>query len=268
MKKILFFISVSIFLCSSTEAQTLTSETLLQDRNGNGTIDILAYGDSITRGEGDFTSSKEKVFETDPVSGEASYPLRIEKYLGIPVENDGSPGESLTGPDTLKRFINSVISSNPDLVLIQEGSNDGRKFVTAGSFYRRMQAMINVARAYGATPVVGTITPTCLGHDFLRQFIDIYNAQIKTLAVVNKFDLADNYHSFANTCNIGNCDLINRPEGLHPNENGYDVLGEGFIATLLKINIFAPDGPTLLAQALNLPITSIYTVPDPVVPTP
>ena len=41
-------------------------------------------------------------------------------------------------------------------------------------------------------------------------------------------------------------------------------MGEVVTATLLGINIFAPDGPQLLELALNLPPGSIKTVPDPI----
>jgi len=243
--------------------ETIAS-SLLQDNNGDGVVTIAAFGDSITRGEGDFQSPDTRTDEAaDPGRREASYPLRIESYLGVPVTNLGVSGESvIEGGES--RFIRTILQVHPDVVIIAEGSNDGRIPAFPGQIYRAFQKMINVAHAIGVTPVISTITPVCCGHAFLQGFLDTYNPQIRLLAAVNGIALADNDHAFRNTCDIGNCRLITRNEGLHPNIEGYDVMGESEIAALLNINLFAPDGPTLLAQAIGIPPTAVRTVPDPV----
>jgi hypothetical protein len=55
---------------------------------------------------------------------------------------------------------------------------------------------------------------------------------------------------------------MNLPEGLHPNSSGYDVVGEAVVASLLNIDLFAPEGPATLETALSLVPGTIITVPD------
>ncbi|MFN8391443.1 MAG: SGNH/GDSL hydrolase family protein [Bdellovibrionota bacterium] len=245
----------------------VVAQSLLQDTNGDGVIDIAAFGDSITRGEGDFISPDSHVeVSPNPNRPEQGYPLRIESYLGIGVRNWGFSGEDLT-EGGVARFINLVVHTRPDVVIIAEGSNDARIPASPSTYGRAIQTMINVAKAVGTTPVLSTIVPSCCDHQFLNPFLATYNNEVRTRAIVNDLVLADPHHAFSNTCDVNNCRLLNRPEGLHPNIEGYDVMGEVMISTLLKINLFAPDGPTLLSQALGVPVESIKTVPDPLPPS-
>ncbi len=261
-------LSAPVSASAQTPAPTgLTPELIgasyLKDNNGDGVVTIAAFGDSITKGEGDFQAASSFIEDAQlPNRPEAGYPLRIESYLNVPVFNWGDPGESLlvTGED---RFIRSILRQPHDVVIIAEGSNDARAAVSSGPIYRSLQKLINVAHVLGITPVLSTIIPACCGHSFLQGPIDTYNPQIRLLAAVNEVPLADPDHAFRNTCAVRNCRLLSRPEGLHPNIEGYDVMGEAMISALLNINIFAPDGPALYAQALGIPVTSVRTVPDP-----
>lgn len=271
MKTKIFYFFFFLFFLTYKEALaqgtlTLPDGSLLQDFNGDGLLTIVAFGDSITKGEGDFISANSEIGSTPTQTRPAGYPLRIETYLGVDVRNFGSPGESLTAEETLRRFILTVFNTRPDVVIIAEGVNDGRSAATAGVFYRRLQTMINIVKAVGAVPIVTTIIQTTGEHQFLNGFISLYNPVISVLAIVNNLELADANHAFNNTCSYPDCRLLNRPEGLHPNIDGYDVFGEVMISAILKINLFAADGPTLLSQVLGIPITDINTIPDPVVP--
>jgi len=240
-------------------------QSILFDHNGDGLVTIAAFGDSITRGEGDFQSSPTATEEAiDPGGREASYPLRIESFLGIPVSNWGFSGEALTQGGEA-RFL-SLIHNRPDIVIIAEGSNDGRIPASPSQMYRALQKMINASRALDVEPVLTTLVPACCGHQFLQRFLDSYNPDIRTLATVNDVRLSDADHAFRNSCDLNSCYLLTRPEGLHPDIQGYDVMGEAAISALLGINIFAPDGPTLYAQALGIDPTQVRTVPDPLPP--
>ena len=246
------------------ESEVLPS--LVADLNGDLVVELAAFGDSITRGEGDFTSPDSFVEQSDTIRAgrEAGYPLRIEAFLGLDAINWGRPGDGLL-QGGLQRYIGLVSSARPDVVVITEGTNDAGKGSSTGAMYRAYQTMINVAKAVGTVPVIATILPTCCGHAGQERFIESYNPQIQVLAAVNEIRLADANHAYRNTCNVASCNLLCRPEGLHPNIDGHDVLGEVVIATLLGIDIFAPDGATLLGQALAVDPSSIRTKPDPVV---
>lgn len=244
----------------------LVNSSLLQDFNGDGVISIVAFGDSITYGEGDFNSPDSTVSEANHPSRPSGYPLRVEGYLGVPVSNAGVSGEQLINVG-LNRLIRILARNKPDIVLIMEGSNDARVPQGASAYHRAIQTAINVASALGIKVVIGTVPFTCCGHGFLEGPIDTYNPVLRALAPVNDLQLADVHHAFSNYCGGDrNCRVLNRPEGLHPNSLGYDIIGEAFTAALLKIDLFAPDGPTLLSQALGVPVTAINTPPDPVAP--
>ncbi len=240
----------------------LLSSSLLQDFNGNGLIEIVAFGDSITRGEGDFISPSSEVDVTPEASGEAGYAVRIEGYLGVQVANYGSPGESFVFGG-LPRLIAYLSRNRPDVLILMEGSNDARLPASAPIYHRAFQTAINVARALGVKILIGTVPPVCCGHQFISGPIDTYNPVLRALAPVNDVALADINKAFTNTCgNVASCRLLNRPEGLHPNILGHDVIGENMVAAILNIDLLAPGGPALLEQALGLAPGSIHTVPD------
>jgi lysophospholipase L1-like esterase len=236
---------------------------LIGDLNGDGIVQTDAFGDSITRGVGDFAAPGEVVESASRPTGEAGYPLRLELLLGIPVSNLGVPGERLTTRG-LVRFAQNQPSRRPDVVLISGGTNDAIDQLAQTDYQRSVQTMINIARATGTLPVLVGIPETCCEASGILENIRAFNNTLATLAFVNEIALADVQHAYRNTCRgSSKCFLLNIPEGTHPNEAGYDVSAEVVIATLLNIDIFAPDGPSLLEQALALEPGSVKTIPDP-----
>jgi hypothetical protein len=82
--------------------------------------------------------------------------------------------------------------------------------------------------------------------------------------------LADIARAFASTCdNLNKCQLLNVPEGLHPNTLGYDVIAQTVLATLYGIDIFSQSGASELAGALGVETSVIKVKPEaaPVAPT-
>jgi len=238
---------------------------VLNDNNGSGTIEIDAYGDSITRGVGDFNSPGESIsgaLESQLGGQEAGYPLRIETLLGIPVSNQGVSGEriSISGAG---RISQAIIARRPDVATISGGSNDTFSQINSNDIFHAYQTIINVAKAVGTDPVLITIPPICCDRIASNGFVNIYNNSIRELAIINDLTLADVNKAFTNTCSLDNCQLLNVPEGLHPNISGYDVMGEAIIASLLDIDLFDGGGPSRLEGALDLPEGSVTTVPDP-----
>ena len=240
---------------------------ILADLNGDGQVKITAFGDSLTRGTGDFTAPNQDVQEVSRPQGDAGYPLRVENWLHVPVFNLGRPGEVFT-TDGLPRFAQLVPHQGVDFVVVSGGSNDAFQMIFRSDYAQAAQTILNIARASGIQPIIATVPPVCCQHIGEQRFINEYNEVLRILGPVNGIPVADIDHAYQNTCNgnITSCALLNRPEGLHPNSAGYDVSAEAITATLLNINLFAPDGPALLAQALQVPVTSIRTVPDPTPP--
>lgn len=242
---------------------TPVSAQFLSDKNGDGQIGIIAFGDSLTRGVGDFIAAGGSVFETSTPSGQAGYPLRIESLLGIPVKNQGAPGEKFAS-EGVSRLAATVPGSSADFVIVSGGANDSIIRRTTGTMFRSMQIAVNIIRASGKTPVIATINPICCDRSSRGPIVRDYNASYRYLASVNNIKLADIERAFDNTCGgaISSCPLLNRPEGEHPNIEGYDVAGEAVIATLLEIDLFSGGGASDLAGALNVEESSIKTLPD------
>lgn len=255
--------STAVSNCFAQETEEVLQPSLLVDINGDQVVTIVAFGDSLTRGTGDFIPAGEDIEILSTSSEEAGYPLRIEQRLGLSVLNRGDPGERLT-ENGLYRFAQIIPALRPDIVVISEGANDSFAGVDASRYFTYMQTAINIARALNITVVAGTIPTPCCNHSGISVFVSAYNQELRLASAVNNLRLADIQHAFQNTCRVGRCELLNLPEGLHPNIEGYDVMGETVIAALYGINLFAPDGPALLEQALALPPGSVRTRPDPV----
>jgi lysophospholipase L1-like esterase len=240
------------------------ANSLLRDVNGDGQIVIVAFGDSITRGTGDFLGPDEEVERAEEPEGEAGYPLRLERYFGLSVLNRGDPGESVFGGG-FERYISTLNSVRPDLVLFSEGANDTvRGFVDRTRYGKTVQTLINVTRSRGIDIVLGTILKPCCNHESQAFSIATLTEEVRRLALINDLPFWDTEHAYNNTCTYPECRLLVRPDGLHPNIDGYDVMAEAVMATLLQIDLYAPDGPTQLETALNLPVGSVKTRPDPV----
>ncbi|MCC6220982.1 MAG: hypothetical protein IT291_07060 [Deltaproteobacteria bacterium] len=236
----------------------------IADYNSDGALTFAAFGDSITRGVGDTYAVGDTVHKTDPIDvGEAGYPLRVETVMGINVFNLGDPGETLS-EEGLVRFAEKIPNLRPDIVFIGGGSNDAFSWISESDFFRSAQTMINIARASGSFPILHSTPPSCCEHSGIATFTEGYNRQLETLAAVNDLPFSNVNKGFTNTCKSSKCYLLNLPEGLHPNIEGYDVMGEVVMASLLNIDLFAPNGPQSLELALNLPPGSVKTVPDAV----
>lgn len=249
----------SIIFCSNTSAQ------LLKDKNGDAQVNITAFGDSLTRGVGDFIAANQDIDSVDHPSGEAGYPLRVESLLNVPVRNLGSPGERFT-TSGIFRLAQSIPGSNADLVVVSGGANDAIFNQSSGEIFRNMQIAINIIRASGKEAVLMTINPTCCDRSSRAPIIRDYNNAYRYLANINNIALADVARGFNNTCpgSISSCSLLNRPEGEHPNIEGYDVAGEVVVAALLEIDLFSQGGAADLEGALNLPEGSVKTASDPI----
>lgn len=216
----------------------------LQDKNGDGVVSILAFGDSITAGVGDS-------------QGLGGYPGRLENYFNIPVSNRGVAGERLL-VGGLQRFPGVVLSSSADIVIILEGANDAIFRESQSAYRKGLQRLINVAKALGKDVVVGATQKPCCNKGDRGLFTDVYAKVARELSVINEAPLADFDLAWKTTCkNKEQCELYVLPEGLHPNKTGYDVMAQVAAAALLGIDIFSPTGPTELEDALDLPKGSV-----------
>ena len=129
-------------------------------------------------------------------------------------------------------------------------------------YFYALQTAINIAVSIGTEPIILSLPPAIGNHEGLSTYINAYNDKIQPLGVYNSIMVSDVYQAFVNTCaGLANCALLNRPEGLHPNEDGYDVIGEMAIAALLNVDILTNEGRVLYGNALYIDPATIKTVP-------
>jgi len=225
-------------------------DSLLVDRTGDGAVTALAFGDSITYGIGG--------------SNEGSgYPGELSDLIGVPVINSGVPGERLLD-DGVDRLPGSVAGSGADIVILLEGANDAPQVVSSESIRRGYQRAVNVIRALGREPVLGTPLPTCCDRAAIDPIIASYAEVARFVAAQNEITLLDFRRAWSNTCGgIAECSLFNIPEGLHPNDDGYTVMAQTAAATLLNIDIFSAGGAEALESALGLFPGTVLVKPDP-----
>lgn len=214
-----------------------SADSVLSDTNGDGQVEILAFGDSITYGVGDGSQPGDYVATISDKGSPRGYPLRLSSLVGVPVYNGGVPGEELVGGGAIgsgiERFPNLIVGSSVDVVIIMEGSNDAQHFVTSRTYSTTLQKAINVARAEGKHVVLSTLVPPTGNHAQFAGFTYAYSESVRQLATLNTLALSDVEQTFFEGCTqLSTCAYYNLPEGLHPNTPGYDAITDTMAAAL------------------------------------
>lgn len=244
-KQLIILTLLTTSLKTSVFAQS--NESLLTDKNGDGTVKIAAFGDSITYGVGDGGLSTDG--NLNPDSG--GYPGRLSNYLSVPVENLGNPGERIT-IGGFERFPQDVGASNADTVIIMEGVNDVNEGVNTTDYRTALQTLINVADSSGKNVMLVTLPAPGGEHENLDPGVTAFNLVIQDVAAVNGLTYADLNKGWSLACKgVLSCTLYNLPEGLHPTSKGYKAVAQSIAAGILGIDIVAGSASSL-ASALNI----------------
>ena len=216
---------------------SLHAQVDFQDLNGDGEIRIAAIGDSITSGVGDGVPAGITVVDAPRIPGVIGYPGRMAEIIGRPVSNLGLAGDQMV--DRLPaRFSGAVQSVGADYVLVLAGSNDAGFRTSVSAFKASLQKIINIAGVIGTEPILVTLPPTCCDRSGREPFLQSYSQEVRQLAGVNELTFADLELAFATECPIASeCRLLNRPEGLHPNSEGYDFIGRVLSEILLGVSL-------------------------------
>lgn len=194
---------------------------------------FVAFGDSITWGENglitayDVGSSIRPHFQVPRTYPTVLYQSLATRYTsqGILVSNQGLPGELASDSATRSRFGNAI--GGFDVVLLMEGSNDltdgyGTFAITA------LRSMVRDAKARGVKPFLATIPPMdgsscCPRRGSAAPQVPGFNDQIRGIASSEGIPLVDIY----NALNSSPSSYLS-VDGLHPNEAGYQKVGETF----------------------------------------
>ena len=169
---------------------------------------ILTIGDSITAG-----------YKATP------YPSYLQQKVGgaATVVNKGLGGEQTKGG--LSRLNGYMQTYHPQYVLIMEGANDAIWGVSPSTVKFNLAKMIDTVRAYGAVPILSTITPDTRVSG-LGATVAAYNSAIVELGSSMGVTVVDSYGSVApNWSNL-------TVDGLHPNDAGNEIIAQGFYSVL------------------------------------
>ena len=175
---------------------------VLRDRNDDGTIVVLCFGDSITKG-----------------TFFGAYPWKLRTLLnGATVVNEGIYGEtSVRGRRRLPAVLDKV---RPDYVVLIEGIND---CCTVEDVESNLSAMVEGIRRRGAVPLVGTL----------------YVSPKRERGVPARCARQVNHHIRKLPVGLVDLDRVIRHrwdaftiDGIHPNMQGYALIAETVAAAL------------------------------------
>ena len=211
--------------------------------SGGAACAILPLGDSITEGcctapEGGYrielfrqaaTNGKNVTFVGSLLNGPTTvanrtFPMRHEGHGGFTISGGGNGGIAGAITD------NAIATYHPSIVLLMIGTNDLNDNIDVVNAPSRLGNLIDeiIRDAPAALVVVSNIIP--IGAPNADQRVQTYNAAIPGLvnarvSAGKHVVFVDNYAAFARNPNY---QTALKADGLHPNDAGYVLLGQGF----------------------------------------
>jgi lysophospholipase L1-like esterase len=217
--------------------QTMIGLTLPIDSNLTNVY--LAFGDSITRGDG---------------SSSGGYPPRLQARLaayfgGAAVVNKGADAtNSAEGVERVKR---QVSGQRPAYTLIMYGTNDWNapqcqdnpRCETVGN----LRTIIQTVKVFRSLPVIATIAPTdpTQNPPSRNQWISDVNNLLRTMAASEGAVVADVFQAFMKQPDLSK--LFS--DHIHPNDAGYAVISDAFFEAIAhgRATPASAAGPVLFA---------------------
>lgn len=178
---------------------------------------LVAFGDSLTAGLG--------------VAPEESYPARLQEKLLLSgyryrVVNAGVSGDTTAGG---VRRVEWVLKSNPDIVILELGANDGLRGLNLAATRANLEQIIQRLLAGGAKVILaGMQLPPNYGADYTNAFQTMY------ADLARRHDVQ--FIPFFLDGVAAKIDL-NQADGMHPTGQGYAVVVNGLwpvVEPLLK----------------------------------
>ena len=176
---------------------------------------VVCLGDSLTEGYG--------------LAPEQSYPSLVERMLrergqAVRVVNAGVSGSTSASAASRLRW---QLRSQPDVVVIALGANDGLRGVDVAATESNLSAAIDLAKQSGARVLLaGMKMPPNYGPDYTAAFEAIFPALAKQYRVALLPFLLEGV--------AANPDL-NLPDGIHPNARGTEIVARNVFAALLPM---------------------------------
>lgn len=176
---------------------------------------IVAFGDSLTAGLG--------------VSADESYPAQLQRRLDelqyrYRVINAGVSGETTAGG---LRRVSWVLKSRPELVILELGGNDGLRGLSLDQTRDNLDRIIQRLRQAGVKVVLaGMKLPPNYGKDYTAGFEAMYAA----LARKHRIPLIPFFLE-----GVAASATLNQADGIHPTKEGYRVIVEELLKTLIPL---------------------------------
>jgi len=176
---------------------------------------IVAFGDSLTAGFG--------------VSADESYPAKLanrlkESGLHYEVINAGVSGETSAGG---VRRVEWILKSQPSIVILELGVNDGLRGLPLQQTYTNLQAIIKRLKAKGVMVILaGMRIPVNYGEEYTREFFEMYKRLSREFALPLIPFFLDGVAAQPG---------LNQPDGVHPTAEGYTVVAQNVWHTLEPI---------------------------------
>lgn len=200
---------------------------------------ILCFGDSLTVG----VTARAALRQSGPpvLSTVEGYVPKLARLLteelgeGFVLGNAGVSNESTA--EGLDRLDNEIRRFDPDLILLLEGvidvNNEAPRFFTAEG---NLAEMLRIAQLRQVAIIIGTMPP--LNPDGFRTRgaanIPRLNDIIREEASAKGVLVADHEKAFAG-------DLAGQgPDGLHPNNIGYQIMAETWLEAIVTLAERAP----------------------------
>jgi acyl-CoA thioesterase-1 len=176
---------------------------------------IVAFGDSLTAGLG--------------VAPDESYPAQLQRRLDAlnyryRVVNAGVSGDTTAGG---LRRVPWVLSSKPDLVILELGGNDGLRGLGLDQTRDNLEEIIRRLQQAGVQIVLaGMKLPPNYGKEYTAGFEAIYPA----LAERYRLPLIPFFLE-----GVAASVTLNQADGIHPTREGYRVIVDQLLKTLRPI---------------------------------
>jgi lysophospholipase L1-like esterase len=188
----------------------------------NRTNIYMAFGDSITRGDG---------------SSAGGYPPDLQARLaahfgGAAVSNQGR--DSTNSFEGVERMRRNLIGQRPAYTLILYGTNDWNAPECQDNPNCRtvtnLRDMVRAVKDFDSLPVVATLPPTnpALTPEGRNKWVSDVNDLIRAMARGEGAALADVHQAFLRQSNLAS--LFS--DHVHPNDAGYRIIAESFFEAI------------------------------------
>lgn len=181
----------------------------------DGTIRVLAFGDSLTAGYG--------------LAKSDSFPAKLEQALraqgmAAQVTNAGVSGDTTAGG---RARITWALESNPDVAIVELGANDAMRGIDPGATWHNLDAIVSVLKKRQVKVLLaGMFAPPNYGDRFAANFDSIFPRLAERHGVLL-------YPFFLDGLAF-NTALIQQ-DGLHPTAEGIDRIVERILPYVVQV---------------------------------